>query len=160
MKKYLQVCGLIFNAIVIIGVIIGVLFFVRLSAHLNDAKAYVDSVAPGILQSMGTDTLFKYSTDQLKSSNTRDQIEHMLKGLSADYGTFKKCEKSDGRVNVQFVGINSLYLIGNLEVHAEFENTTAIVNFSIIKGSQKHRRITGGYDWQIQSFSFRKVLFD
>ncbi len=136
MKKLFIGLGIAFAIIIVALVILFSIAFVKGSALDKEAKAYVDKVTPIILADLKKETLFKYASDQLKTSVSDEQMDEVF-ALFKRLGTFVKYNGSSGGTTMSVTSEYGKRITGSYEATADFSNGPATIEITLIKNGDK-----------------------
>ena len=147
MKKTLIILGGIFAVLIIVGVVGFIFMAITGTALDKESKAYVDDVTPKILSNLDKETLFKYSSDELKSSATSEEIDKIFSWFSK-LGKFKEYKGSAGSSYVNYIVGKGKQTLGYYTAQAEFENGPATIKIIVIKKDKR---------WQVLQFNINSM---
>ncbi len=142
MKKIFMGLGIVFAIIIVASVILLSIVFVKGSALDKEANAYVDKVVPIILADLKKETLFEYSSDQLKTFVPDEQMDKTF-ALFKKLGTFVKYNGSEGGTTMSVTSEYGKRITGYYEATADFSNGPATIKVTLIKNGDK---------WEILGF--------
>jgi hypothetical protein len=136
MKKFLQVLGLVFAVLIVLGVVGIAVIVIKGTALDKESKAYVDEVAPKILADLRKETLFAYSSDELKNAAKPEEMDKLFAWLKR-LGQFKEYKGSTGQACIGFLTQTGTVTTGQYVAQAEFESGPAQVQITIVKRDGK-----------------------
>ena len=140
MKKRLMNPGGILAVLIGAGVVGFFLLWDKGTDLDKEGKAYVDKVTPIILANLNKETLYKYSSEELKNAPFQDTMF----ALFARLGQFKEYKGSNGQTNISDTSAKEKDITGVYQAEAEFETGPATIKLTIIKRGDK---------WQIIGFN-------
>jgi hypothetical protein len=145
MKKTLIIIG-----ILVLAGVIGVSTLAIKGAALDkESKAYVDEVTPKILSNLTKETLFQYSSDELKKSAPPEEMDKLF-NMFAKLGKFEEYKGSTGGANISVTTEKGKVITGNYRAKAKFENGPAEIDIKAIKK---------GNNWQVLGFYINSKVF-
>jgi hypothetical protein len=147
MKKILIILGSIFAILILVGIISVSILAFKGAALDKESKAYVDEVTPKILENLNQETLFQYSSDELKNSASPEEFDKLFNWFTK-LGKFKEYKGSKGQAGISITTERGKQVTGNYIAQAEFENGPATINITIIKK---------GNNWQILGFRINSM---
>jgi hypothetical protein len=147
MKKFLQVLGLVFAALILVGVIGFAVFAFKARALDKESKAYVDEVAPKILADLRKETLFAYSSDELKNAAKAEEMDKIFAWFQR-LGRFKEYKGSTGQATISFTTQAGKVMTGQYVAQAEFDSGPAQVQIVTVKKGDK---------WFVQLFKINSM---
>ena len=147
MKKTLMILGGIFSVLIILGVV-GFIIMAIIGTGLDkESKAYVDDVTPKILSNLNKETLFKYSSDELKNSATSEEIDKIF-SFFEKLGKFKEYKGSKGQSYTNIDLVKGKQILGYYTAQADFESEPATISITAIKKDN---------GWQILNFHINSM---
>ena len=147
MKKFFQVLGLIFAALILVGVIAFLVIAFKGSTLDKESKAYVDEVTPKILADLRKETLLSYSSDELKNAVKTEDMDKLFVWFKK-LGQFKKYQGSKGQANISLTTQAGKVITGHYVAEAEFDTGPAQVRIVAAKKGGK---------WFIQMFRINSM---
>jgi len=147
MKKFLQVLGLVFAALIVLGVLSIAVIVVKGRGLDKESKAYVDEVAPKILADLRKETLLAYSSDELKNVVKAEEMDKIFTWLQK-LGRFKEYKGSTGQANISFTTQAGKVITGQYVAQAEFDSGPAQVQIVTVKKGDK---------WFVQLFRINSM---
>jgi phosphoserine aminotransferase len=132
MKKFLQVLGLIFAVLIVLGIAGLVLTVVKGTALNKEAQAYVDEVAPKILADLRKETLLAYASEEFKSTVKTEELDKIFAWFQK-LGPFQECQGATGQVNMSLKTGAGKVITGQYAAQAQFEAGPAQVQFTVVK---------------------------
>jgi len=147
MKKFLQVLGLFFAALILVGVVGFVVIALKGSALDKESKAYVDEVAPKILADLRTETLLTYASDELKNAVKPEDMDRLFAWFRK-LGRFKEYKGSKGEAKISLTTQAGKVITGQYVAQAEFDTGPAQVQIVTVKKGDK---------WFVQMFGINSA---
>jgi hypothetical protein len=117
MKKTLIILGGIFGGLIIIGIIGFALLAIKGTSLDKESKAYVDQVSPVILANLNKETLFQYSSEDLKNAASAEEFEKIFEWFGK-LGQFKRYNESNGQATILFTTKSKGRITANYEAQA------------------------------------------
>ena len=142
MKKILHIIEIVFTALIIVVVIgFAVLSFKKPNLD-EESKAYVDEVTPKILADLRKETLFRYSSEELKNSATENEVKELFSSYEK-LGKFIEYKESHGSIDISSTAQIEKLISGHYTAKVEFESGPAVIKIITIKKGDR---------WQIIGF--------
>lgn len=132
MKRFLIILGSVFAVLIVAGVIGFSVLAITGTTLDRESKAYVDEITPKILDDLSQNTLFLYSSDELKNSVSPEDFERIFDWFKK-LGRFVEYKNSKGQCNISITAQNGKQITAYYEAQVEFENGPATVAVTTIK---------------------------
>jgi len=149
MKKFLIGLGITFAVIIVALIVLIAVATTKGAALDKECMAYVDEVTPIILADIRKETLFKYASDEFKSSASDEDMDKVFNWLSK-LGEFEKYNGSTGQAKMSVTTGSGKQVSGYYEASADFSTGPATIKIKTIKDGNK---------WKIISFHIDSMAF-